>query len=119
MTRRDLLPGVSPDVPALPVVFASARVVRRARRVAMLRDVLDLTLLTAVDTLFLRWPSARVPMLDRHQSLLLLVAVNLALLTYLWASRKMPQWSARRVAATWSDAERQRLTAALRPRAMR
>jgi hypothetical protein len=119
MTRRDLLPGVTPEVSAPPVVFESARVIRRARRLAMLRDALDLLLLVAVDTLFIRWPSARVPLLDRHQSLLLLLAVNVALLAYLWIARKLPQWSARRVAATWSDAERQRLTVAVRPRASR
>jgi len=118
--HRDLLlPGVSPEVPPPSVVFASERVIRRARRRALARDALDLLLLFAVDAFFVRWPYARVPLLDRQGSLLLLIGVNLALMGYLWAVRTVPRWRARRVSGTWCAVEQSRLTASLRSRASR
>ena len=118
--RHDLLlPGVSPEIPPPSVVFASERVIRRARRRALARDVFDLLLLVAVDAFFVRWPYARVPLLDRHGSLELLVGVNLALMGYLWAVRALPRWRARRVSGTWCAVEQSRLTASLRSRATR
>jgi hypothetical protein len=119
MERRDLLPGVSPEIPAPAVVFASASVIRRARLRALGRDVFDLTLLIAVDVFFIRWPYARVPLLDRPHSLELLVGMNLVLIAYLWVSRTLPRWRARRVAGTWCDAERERLTSSLQSRGSR
>lgn len=105
---RTLLPGVSPEVPLPAVVFASKKIVRRARLLAALRDAFDLMLLGGVDYLFVRWPSARVPLLTRNDSLLLLLGVNGALLCYLWLCRAFPRWNARRVAATWCSGERER-----------
>lgn len=119
MEHRDLLPGVLAESPPPNVVFTSARVIRRARRIALARDVFDLLLLVAVDTFFIRWPYARVPMLNRHDSLTLLVGVNVVLLSYLWLARALPRWRARRVASTWCTVERERLTVSLRSRASR
>lgn len=118
--RRDsLLPGVSPEAPPPSVVFDSERVIRRARRRALARDAFDLLLLFAVDAFFVRWPYARLPLLDRHGSLMLLVAVNLVLMAYLWATRTLPRWRAQRVSGSWSTVEQSRLTDSLRSRATR
>ncbi|HEV2721198.1 MAG TPA: hypothetical protein VG323_14340 [Thermoanaerobaculia bacterium] len=106
--RRSLLPGVRDAGTPPAVVIDSRAVVARARRRAAVRDVLDLVLLLCVDGLFLGWPRAHVPLLDRHDSLLALLALNSAMITYLWLSRAFPRWRARRVAATWCPAERAR-----------
>jgi hypothetical protein len=119
MQHRSLLPGVSADVPPPSVVFTSRPVIRRARRVALARDVFDLLLLVGVDAFFIRWPYARMPWLNRTDSLELLVAVNAIFLIYLWIARAFPRWRARRVAGTWCDEERARLTTSLRSRGSR
>jgi hypothetical protein len=107
--RRSLLPGVL-DVRTPPaVVCQSRRVIAGARRRAAIRDVLDLLLLASVDGLFLRWPHAHVPGLDRLDSLMLLGAVNAMLVGYIWLARAMPRWSARRIASTWCVTERSRM----------
>ncbi|MGH9419147.1 MAG: hypothetical protein ACRD3J_04175 [Thermoanaerobaculia bacterium] len=106
--RRTLLPGVSDAGAPPPVNTDSRAVVARARLRAIVRDVIDLLLLVCVDGLFLRWPLAHVPLLDRHDSLLVLVVLNALLLVYLWLTRSLPRWTARRVATTWSLAERAR-----------
>jgi hypothetical protein len=106
--RRSLLPGVLDAGAPPPVIIDSRSVVARARLRAIVRDVIDLLLLVCVDGLFLRWPLAHVPLLDRHDSLMVLVALNALLLGYVWLMRSMPRWTARRVATTWSLAERAR-----------
>ena len=106
--RRILLPGVSDAGVPPPVVIDSGAVVARARRFAVVRDVVDLLLLICVDALFLRWPHAHVPFVDRHNSLLIVVSLNAMLIGYLWLARAMPRWTARRVATTWCLAERAR-----------
>ena len=106
--RHSLLPGVLDVHTAPAVVFQSRRVVARARRRAAFRDMFDLLLLAGVDGLFLRWPRAHVPALDRAHSLLLLAAVNALLVVYVWLARALPRWTARRVATTWCIAERSR-----------
>jgi hypothetical protein len=106
--RRTLLPGVSDAGAPPPVVIDSRRVVAGARRRAIVRDVVDLLLLVCVDGLFLRWPLAHVPFLDRHDSLLVLLGLNAMLLGYVWLARAVPRWTARRVATTWCLAERAR-----------
>jgi hypothetical protein len=106
--RRSLLPGVS-DAGAPPLVIIDSRVVvARARRRAIVRDVIDLLLLVCVDGLFLRWPQAHVPFLDRYDSLLVLLGLNAMLVGYVWLARALPRWTARRVATTWSLPERAR-----------
>ena len=106
--RRTLLPGVSDAGAPPPVVIDSRVVVARARRRAIVRDVIDLLLLVCVDGLFLRWNHAHVPFLDRHDSLLVLLALNAMLVGYVWLVRALPRWTARRVATTWCLAERTR-----------
>jgi hypothetical protein len=106
--RRELLPGVSQSGSPPEVLCETRRVVTSARRRATLRDVLDLLLLSAVDGLFLRWPHAHIPMLDRDQTALILAAANALVITYMWSARALPRWRARRLASTWSVAERNR-----------
>ncbi len=106
--RRSLLPGVSDAGAPPPVVIDSRVVVARARRRAIVRDVIDLLLLVCVDGLFLRWPLAHVPFLDRHDSLLVLLGLHAVLAGYMGLARLLPRWTARRVAATWSLPERAR-----------
>jgi hypothetical protein len=106
--RRILLPGVSDAGAPPPVVIDSRVVVARARRRAIIRDVIDLLLLVGVDGLFLRWPLAHVPFLDRSDSLLVLLGLNAMLVCYVWLVRALPRWTARRVAMTWSLPERAR-----------
>lgn len=106
--RRTLLPGVSDAAVPPPVVIDSRVVVARARRRAIVRDTVDFLLLVCVDGLFLRWPGAHVPFLDRGDSLTVVVGLNVMLIAYLWLARSIPRWTARRVATTWSLAERTR-----------
>jgi len=113
MQKRTLLPGVAGDYMPPSVVFQSRTVIGRARRRAAFRDVFDLGLLAFVDALFVQWPGAHVPAFDRQQSLMLLAAVNLAMLGVIWLTRVLPRWKARRVAATWCPAERTRLVNSL------
>ena len=75
----------------------------------MARDAAQITVLFAVDYLFLRWPDARVPLLDRQQSLRVLEATNALIAAHLWWARVLlPRWAAHRIATTWSRAERAR-----------
>jgi hypothetical protein len=106
--RRTLLPGVSDAGVPPPVVIDSRVVVARARRRAIVRDIVDFLLLVCVDGLFLRWPHAHVPFLDRGDSTMVVVGLNVMLIGYLWLARSIPRWTARRVATTWSLAERTR-----------
>ena len=90
------------------VVFDSRRVILRARRMAVARDVAQVVLLAGVDWLFQNWPSTHIPLLDRGDSLVLLGIVNAAAVAHIWATRAFPRWRARRIAATWSPRERRR-----------
>jgi hypothetical protein len=49
-----------------------------------------------------------VPFVDRHESVLILVAANAVLIAYVLLARVFPRWRARRVASTWSSTERSR-----------
>ena len=106
--HRTLLPGVEEAGVPPPVVFASNPIVQQARRRKVMHDIFDVILLVLVDAFFLSWPRARVPFLDRRESLLLLLLANLALVAYVWLSRSIPRWRAGRLASTWSPAERSR-----------
>jgi hypothetical protein len=108
LARRNLLPGVSPSGAPPEIVFESRRVITSARRRAIVRDVFDLLLLVGVDWLFMRWPHAHVPTLDRDQTALIVAAANALVITYIWTSRALPRWRARRVASTWSAIEKSR-----------
>ncbi len=106
--QRSLLPGVSTDASPPRVVIESGPVVASARRRAAVRDVFDLLLLAGVDALFLRWPHAHIPMLDRQSTMLVLLAANAALISYAWSARVLPRWRAKRLASTWSAGEKNR-----------
>jgi hypothetical protein len=108
MPRQNLLPGVMTGGSAPMVVFDSWRVVVRARRLAIARDVAQVGLLAAVDWLFQNWPSTHIPLLHRADSLVLLVIVNVVTIAHVWACRAVPRWRARRISATWSIGERRR-----------
>ncbi len=88
------------------VLFESGKVIRRARRRALVRDLVDLTLLGGVDWLFIHWPQSHVPLFDRVESLEILIAANVVVMTMLVVARRWPSWKAKRVAATWSVPER-------------
>jgi hypothetical protein len=115
MRKRELLPGVTPNVPPPPVVCDSRRVIRQARRAALARDLLQVALLAAVDYLFVHWSSTHVPLLDRRASFILLGIVNGAVVAHIWLARWMPRWTARRIAATWCSREREHLVKILPP----
>src|SRR5712691_6486014 len=106
--KRPLLPGVSAAANPPAVIVQSRKVIRRARIRAILRDIFDVLLLDGVDWSFIRWPRAHVPLLDRHESVLILLGLNVALLSYVFLWRAVPRWRARRVASTWSFTERAR-----------
>lgn len=106
--RSSLLPGIMEQTTPPRVVFESRRVVMSARRRAAFRDVLDLLLLATVDALFMQWPHAHVPLLDREQSVVLLLIANIVCVAWMAWARSLPRWRARRVASTWCAAERNR-----------
>lgn len=115
MPPADLLPGVTSDSCPPRVVCDARDAIRKARRRALLRDVGQLTLLLGVDWLFLRWPEARVPLMTRAETLVILQAVNALAIAGLWLSRALPKWSATRVAATWCRTERERFQKVVKP----
>ena len=92
------------------VVFDSRRVVVRARRLAIARDVAQVVLLAGVDWLFSNWPSTHIPLLSRSDSLVVLGIANIGIITHIWLVRALPKWSTRRIAATWCDGERERVS---------
>ena len=104
MTRKELLPGVTSSECPPSIVCDSRTSIRRARLRATARDIAQILLLAGVDYLFIEWPGTHLPFMNRHDSVLVVAAVNAATLTWLWMSR----WTARRIAATWSHTERRR-----------
>jgi len=108
MTRRDLLPGISPDSGSPVTVAESHRAIRRARFRAALRDISQIFLLVGVDYFFVVWPSAHVPMLDRGSSVIVLAVLNSIVMSHILLSRLVPRMTAKRIAATWSLRERAR-----------
>lgn len=108
MPARELLPGVTDDACPPRVVCDAHTAIRRARRRAMFRDATQISLLLAVDYLFMHWPESRMPFLERHTSLTFLRAVNVLAVGDLWLSRALPKWWAKRIAGTWSRVERER-----------
>jgi TRAP-type uncharacterized transport system fused permease subunit len=110
MPTTDLLPGVTADSCPPAVVVCDARAaIRSARRRAMLRDATQVTLLLAVDYLFIYWPESRFPFLDRGTSMTFLRSINIVAVADLWLTRALPKWWARRIASTWSRRERERV----------
>jgi len=116
MPRTELLPGIS-ERHCPPVVACDPRpAIKSARRRALFRDVAQLLLVIGLDVLLIRWPEAHVPMLSRFDSVALIAAVNVLMITFVWLARAFPKWSARRIAETWCPAERDRLTRLHQPR---
>jgi len=108
MPKIDLLPGVtSRSCPPRVVVDAHAAI-RKARHRALFRDAMQVTLLVAVDYLFVHWPESRVPFLDRGESLAFLRSMNALIFLHVWLTRALPKWTARRIASTWCRTERER-----------
>jgi hypothetical protein len=108
MPRNELLPGVSTSSCPPRIVFDAHEAIKRARRRAWIRDGVQLSLILAVDYLFVHWPESRMPFLDRRVSLAFLRGVNFAMAGHLWLARALPKWSAKRIAATWNRLEREK-----------
>ena len=111
MPKPDLLPGVT--TPACPprVVCDAHAAIRKARRRAVVRDVVQGGLLLAVDYLFVHWPHSRIPFADRATSLMVLRGVNALIVADLWLTRALPKWTAKRIASTWCRSEREKFQA--------
>ena len=108
LARPQLLPGVESAGAPPRIVFRSESVIKRARIRAAIRDSADLLLLLVVDALFIHWPLAHVPLLGRQDSVAVLLGLNVLIIAYVWLSRRVPQWRARRVSSTWCGVERAR-----------
>ncbi|HYC59811.1 MAG TPA: hypothetical protein VEK79_09615 [Thermoanaerobaculia bacterium] len=108
MAIPELLPGVESDRCPPPVLCDAHAAIRKARRRALVRDIVLIVLIAAVDYLFIRWPESRMPFLERDGSLTMLRWVNVLVLADLWLMRALPKWSARRIAGTWCRSERER-----------
>lgn len=108
--RRPTLPGVADHKGVQASRSYDGRdAIKRARRVANIRDAADIAILLVVDWIFFKFPTTRVPMLTRDQTVILLVLVHLAFAIYIIAARVIPAWRARSIAATWSEAEKQKV----------
>ena len=109
-SMMELLPGVAAPDASPPVAVCNPRdAVERARRRRKFRDLIDGLVLLSLDYLFVSWPDAHVPFLTRSQSMTLLVAMHAIVIGYWILSRELPPWRARRIASTWTQAERVRL----------
>jgi hypothetical protein len=110
MPSQELLPGVTTAACPPRVVCDAHAAIRSARRRVFFRDALQIAMVIAANLLFLYWPEARLPFLDRATSLTFLAGVNVAIAMDLWLTRSWPRWTARRIASTWSRAERLRFS---------
>jgi hypothetical protein len=107
----ELLPGTAGPDATPPLAVYNGRVeIEKAQRSRKFRDLFDGVMLLALDYLFLSWPDAHVPFLNRSQSMTLLVAMHVVLIGHWILSRELPAWRARRIAATWAPEERVRLS---------
>lgn len=103
----DLLPGAAgPDAVAPRPVFKPAPVVQTARRTRMWRDAVDLLFLGVLDTFFFLWPVTHIPTMSRGTSAVVLIVVHALVFTHIITSRIFPRWRARKIASTWSEAEK-------------
>ena len=110
MPNPELLPGVTDDSCPPRVVCDAKAAIRKARRRAIVRDAVLVVLVAAIDYLFIYWPEARLPFLDRLSSLTVIRWVNVLLVADLWLMRSLPKWWAKRISETWCRAERERFT---------
>ena len=103
------LPGVDPDADFRPARKIDAkREIDGARRAANHTDLVDLLCLFAVDAVFFAWQAAHIPGLDRRQSMYVLLVLHLVVAIHVIIRRKLPEWRARRIAATWEKQEQAR-----------
>jgi hypothetical protein len=103
------LPGVDPHADFAPERRIDARrEIEGARRAANHTDLVDMLCLFAVDAVFFSWQAAHIPGLDRRQSLYVLLVLHLAVAIHVIVRRKLPEWRARRIAATWEKTEQAR-----------
>lgn len=110
MSTRELLPGVTLEGVAPRVRCDSRQVILRARRIALARDIAQLILIAAVDYLFATVPTTHIPFAGRTLSLEIVALFNLTVAVHVVLCRKVPYWTARRMAGTWCAAERRRFT---------
>lgn len=109
-SATERLPGTEGPDATPPVAVCDGRSeIAKARRSKKYRDLLDGVMLLGLDYLFIAWPGAHVPLLDRSQSMMLLVVIHVVLVGYWILSRELPPWRARRIATTWRQSERGRL----------
>lgn len=103
----DLLPGAAgPDLVAPRPVFKPAPIVQTARRTRMFRDAVDILFLVVLDAFFFLWPATHIPTMSRRASALVLILVHALVVTHIITSRIFPKWRARKIASTWSEAEK-------------
>lgn len=72
----------------------------------MFRDAIDILFLVGLDAFFFLWPAARIPTMSRGASAVLLIVVHALVITHMITSRIFPKWRARKIASTWSEAEK-------------
>jgi hypothetical protein len=114
--EHERLPGVSGPESVTPVRRVEAALpVRKARRAANLKDLVDAILLIAVDVLVVKWPAAHIPGLSRHSSFIVLIWTNVAFLAIWYLARIWPRMRARRIAASWNQREQNHLERTVRP----
>ncbi|MGH9457947.1 MAG: hypothetical protein ACRD2J_09950 [Thermoanaerobaculia bacterium] len=107
--QNDLLPGVEgPPSRRNTTAGELERSLLTSRRRAAVDDLVDSSMLILINLMFLLWPSAEVPLLDRDGTLALLLLVDAAAIAGWFRTRVLPVLRARRIAGTWSEAERAR-----------
>lgn len=111
MPDFDLIPGVEGPRHAAVNARQLEMERQRARRRESIEELLDCAVLIVVNLVFLLWSEAKVPFLDRDTTLVLLLLANLFTIGSYVRTRVLPRWQARRIAATWSAAERERFAA--------
>ncbi|HVT43635.1 MAG TPA: hypothetical protein VMT00_04525 [Thermoanaerobaculia bacterium] len=105
-----LLPGALDATAVSPEPCIDARaIIRSARRRAFLQDLVDVSLLTAIDIAFITWKSARLPFFTREDTLAILLLLHVVIFGYILLVRKMPALRARFIASSWRPEERQHL----------
>jgi len=111
MPKPDLLPGVTCAECPPRIVCDAHSAIRRARRRAIVRDVIQIGLLLSVDYLFVHWPESRIPFAGRASSLMFLRGINGLIVADFWLTRALPKWTAKRIASTWCRSEREKFLA--------
>lgn len=109
--QRDLLPGVEGPEPRRVTAADFERDLLAARRRTAAEELLDCAMLILINVMFLMWPHAEIPLLDRQGTLVLLLLVDFGFVAAYVHARFVPRYRARRIATSWSAAERARFRA--------